>query len=1074
MTKFGLAFLFFILVINTFAQTDTTKYELKIYYGSSDNRNPFCADSVKAAPEVMIEGDGFDENDEGIRISIANYKSGEDVLVYHGNNKFSINWNPYYGYLEITGIGTAQEYQQAVREVYYKNLGDVPNLDDRYVSVTLKDADYLPATQHFYKYIPKLDITWKEAKDSASRMTYNGLEGYLATVTSAVENDFIWSKIDGIGWIGASDEAVEGVWRWVTGPEAGTQFWQGDYTNGYAVNGEYSFWSEEEPNNMFTQQNGGIGEDYAHINQIPSKKDKSWNDLRNEGNGPNDQYFRPQGFVVEFGGMPGDPVLQLSATSIIEIQKIAFSNQRNFEVCLGESIRLNNISLPASNNYNYTWIPAQNVSNANIYNPIVSPSKDLIYKAIGEFKGCVSEAEFEVHVNPVPISKLDDVNIICAGSSIELNPGVHDSYLWSSGETVQTINVSEEGLYSVQLSNEFGCKTDAETRLEFSKRPQLNYNAVDTFVCGSKQQKLNLSFESGDATTMLRALQTNVQIEDESTLSPTILVDEFGVYSFKMDIVDQIGCEFADTIKIAFHNQPTAQFQIDDAKCEGYNLQLEFEGQVFEDAVFDWYSNDTLFFSGINESSVEIPLGYGALNRSVGLKINEQGCTDSLKLPVTVKPILDFWAEQDEGCTPLNVQFNYSSSEPVNDFYWEFGDGENSSNNKPNHIFQNNSIVDNYFDISLKIVSSEGCENIGTIEDLVTVHPRPTIDIDFSEEECYDATASVNYIGSASDRATYLWDLSDFETDEIIVAPGNNKGPFEFTRSSEPTVNIGLQVISEFGCPTDSIIKIFSRKPFFRAEMDNTEGCPPLDVDFVAETLDNVDEVQYFWDFGDGKNDFGEAVSNVYFQSGSEFQVQLAAVSSITGCIDTFQVPGKVNVFSQPVAEFEAVPNSALISYPVIQFENQSAEANQYEWDFDDQSTTSGSESPEHRYSDMGVYNVKLTALNDLGCSDTTIHQVSVSFNQIYPPNAFSPNAQVKEDREFRIFSEGIMDEGYQLLIFNRWGETIFESNSQELGWDGKMKNGNFAPTGVYTWIIKYVDFRGEVHNQQGTLTLLF
>jgi gliding motility-associated-like protein len=67
-----------------------------------------------------------------------------------------------------------------------------------------------------------------------------------------------------------------------------------------------------------------------------------------------------------------------------------------------------------------------------------------------------------------------------------------------------------------------------------------------------------------------------------------------------------------------------------------------------------------------------------------------------------------------------------------------------------------------------------------------------------------------------------------------------------------------------------------------------------------------------------------------------------------------------------------------------------------------------------------------------------------------------------------------MIDTGYRLLIFNRWGQIVFESRSQDTGWDGRMKNGNFAPAGVYTWVLEYTDLLNEKHAQQGTVTLIF
>src|SRR5690606_14753608 len=116
---------------------------------------------------------------------------------------------------------------------------------------------YNPANGHYYEYVSAPGMTWADAKAAAESRELFGLKGYLATVTSAEENAFITPKLGGDGWMGASDAAIEGQWRWVTGPEAGTLFWTGT-GSGSSVDGNYENWGDGEPNNAGE-------EDYAHF-----------------------------------------------------------------------------------------------------------------------------------------------------------------------------------------------------------------------------------------------------------------------------------------------------------------------------------------------------------------------------------------------------------------------------------------------------------------------------------------------------------------------------------------------------------------------------------------------------------------------------------------------------------------------------------------------------------------------------------------------------------------------------------------------------------------------------------------
>jgi hypothetical protein len=190
---------------------------------------------------------------------------------------------------ELYFSGTLANVNAALATLTYTRASE--GSDTLEVSLVEPGEVFFEGNGHLYEYIAVGGgITWANAQTAAAALERYGSTGYLATITSAQENAFVAARLEGAGWMGASDSAVEDTWRWVTGPETGTAFWQGDQS-GAVVEGSYANWDSGEPNDS-----AGI-EDCAQFLAGGGQNGK-WNDLRCTGT-------TLSGYVVEFGA-PGD------------------------------------------------------------------------------------------------------------------------------------------------------------------------------------------------------------------------------------------------------------------------------------------------------------------------------------------------------------------------------------------------------------------------------------------------------------------------------------------------------------------------------------------------------------------------------------------------------------------------------------------------------------------------------------------------------------------------------------------------------------------------------------------------
>ena len=173
--------------------------------------------------------------------------------------------------LKFSGTASVGTYEALLQQVQFVSTTAVNKI--RRVTWTLGNGVvYSTHTKHLYKFYSET-VSWWTAKKACEQTKRYGMTGYLATVTSAAENDILIQRLLASGWIGATDVNVESYWKWISGPEAAlfnqtsTAFWigVGSASGGAPSGGWYSSWNPPTEAVVGGEPNGLEDEDFAAI-----------------------------------------------------------------------------------------------------------------------------------------------------------------------------------------------------------------------------------------------------------------------------------------------------------------------------------------------------------------------------------------------------------------------------------------------------------------------------------------------------------------------------------------------------------------------------------------------------------------------------------------------------------------------------------------------------------------------------------------------------------------------------------------------------------------------------------------
>ncbi|MFT7086331.1 MAG: gliding motility-associated-like protein [Vicingaceae bacterium] len=434
----------------------------------------------------------------------------------------------------------------------------------------------------------------------------------------------------------------------------------------------------------------------------------------------------------------------------------------------------------------------------------------------------------------------------------------------------------------------------------------------------------------------------------------------------------------------------------------------------------------------------------------------------------------DFSASPLAGCYPLEVQFNnLSTFDGTATYVWDFGDGSPTSTaTNPIQTFTANG----YYDVTLTMTTVGGCTDTLTkkVDSAIYISLDSSknrigftvnqdtgcapVDIQFTDTSFFEGAANFKWYFGDGDSSELRNPLHTYQNDGIF----DIQLILQTTEKCIDTLSLTKPAFIE----TD--IKFSTNEVGF--DFFPREGCLPLTVQF-QDSSKFLGIPQYFWDFGDGSNFNALQNPSYTFLDTGTYSVSLLLITS-EKCVDTIRtaIGETVKVLPRPVAQINYLDTSKSIKEAQFEFTNSGSQfVTSSRYLINGQEVTQ-SEILTYQFTDTGHFQVAYIATNSFGCEDTSTAEIFVFDEfQFIVPNIFTPNGDNIND-EFKVQACGVYD--YEIKIFNRFGEKVFESNSLNINWDGRI-SGRLTNSGMYFYTIKIRDFRNQILDYNGSLTLL-
>lgn len=727
------------------------------------------------------------------------------------------------------------------------------------------------------------------------------------------------------------------------------------------------------------------------------------------------------------------------SATIIQPPPLTVSVSQSDALCFGDQNGMASVSvLGGTSPYTYLWFPCGCTSNG--LSGLTAGSYSVL---ISDQNGCSIGQNITIgQPAPLALSIPSTSSVTCNGgnngqASALVSGGIAPyTYIWNTVPLQNTPVATglTAGLYSVTVFDSNGCMQTITCIITEPSALASTVNAAGATCYGSSNGSASVSVSGGSAPYVYLwnpGFATNASASGLSAGSYTVI------------ITDMQGCTHTNTASVPQPALLTAAIPtIQHVSCA--NLS---DGSANASANGGTPPYQFLWSNGAAASSAA---GLVSGNYTV-VVTDANGCTAMASATVTQPDKIFIVNSANDTTCPGNasvISANAMGGVSPFTYFWQ-----------PNIGFGNMQTVhpNTTTTYTVIVTDSNGCTSTGT-SSVIVYNSILSVVLNATPAICAGQTATLTASVNGTNITSYAWSNN----------LGNGTGPYVVSPSVTTTYSV--TVTNVCGSTAVSLVTVVVHPlPQITIPPQAAVECGYVILHF-SDTNSVNSGSSYLWTFGDGSTSTLANPAHLYGQSGV-YTVGVT-VTSPNGCSSSAQTTCHITVFPYPVAQFTSDPplETSIIN-PDFHFFDQSYNATMWEWHFGD-GDSSSLQHPFHTYTQVGVYTVMLITTSAGGCIDTIFKTVEVKPEfTFYIPNTFTPNGDHIND----VFTgKGLEIVEFEMHIYDRWGNMIFQTNDLLNGWDGRANGGSeIAQQDVYVYQIKLRDFERTEHTFTGHVNLV-